>query len=71
MNCIKTKFALEIKENGPLSFLDIKISHRNKKSMPSVYHNHAFGDVFTVFKVLYHKLYTICISVCLLKRYFI
>ena len=36
-NNIKTKFLLEIEENGSLSFLDITITHENNTFLTSVY----------------------------------
>ena len=49
-NNIKTKFLLEIEENGSLSFLDITITHENNTFLTSVYCKLTDSGIFANFE---------------------
>ena len=51
------KFTSEIEENGPLSFLNIKISRENNKFVTSVCRKPAFSGVFTNFEIFVPDIY--------------
>ena len=64
------KFTSEIKENGSLSFLDIKISHENNKFVTSVYPKPTFSGVFTNFESFIPDIYKRGLIETLLHRSF-
>ena len=64
------KFTSEIKENGSLSFLDIKISRENNKFVTSVYRKPTFSGVFTNFESFIPDIYKHRLIETLLHRSF-
>ena len=70
INNVKTKFTSEIKENGSLSFLDIKISHENNKFVTSVYPKPTFSGVFTNFESFIPDIHKRGLTETLLHRSF-
>ena len=48
-------FTSEMKQNGSLSFLDIKINRENNKFVTLVYQNPTFSGVFTNLEVLFQN----------------
>ena len=73
INNIKIKVILEIKENGLLCFLDIKISCENNKFLTSAYIKPTFSGLFTnlesfrtdiykrsLIKILLHRNFRLC-----------
>ena len=64
------KFTSEIEENSSLSFLDIKISRENNKSVTSVYRKPTFRGVFTNFESFILDIYKRGLIETLLHRSF-
>ena len=63
-------FKSEPEQNGPLSFLDIKVNHENNKFVTSAYWKPTFSEVFTNFESFISKCYKPSLIDTLLYRGF-